>query len=130
MTLAAIKDWLKTKTDTGDGIAVGVCDRSCDRFISVYGRSGVAARMPIGRNGSYDEKSIAVLVHWTKQATEAEQKAREIYNIIRSANRAQTADGEILFSRMAGGEPVANGQDVRGIFEYTIEAILYCGKEG
>ena len=82
MTLTNVMNWLKSQTDVGDGIAVGLVVESDDHRIGVYDgkSSGGNQRICIGgkKNTKYQGKNIVILVHWTKNPVEAEEKANEV----------------------------------------------------
>lgn len=123
MTLTNVMNWLKSQTDVGDGIAVGLVVESDDRRIGVYDgkSSGGNQRICIGgkKNTKYQEKNIVVLVHWTKNFTEAEEKAHEVYRLFYGLSGVDM-DGVKIISANPGNQPKWAGRSARGICEYAI----------
>lgn len=58
LDLLEIKDWLKTKTDVGDGIAVGAIKGEKLRYIGVYdGKNAARQRVCLGGWDRQDTRS-------------------------------------------------------------------------
>ena len=123
MTLTNVMNWLKSQTEVGDGIAVGLVVESDDRRIGVYDgkSSGGNQRICIGgkKNTKYQEKSVTIMVHWTKNPADAEKKASEIYGLFYGLSGVDM-DGVKVISANPGNQPEWAGRSARGICEYAI----------
>ena len=121
MTNQNIVNWLKTKTEVGDGIAVGTIDESKPRFISVYdSKNSEKQRMCIGGKAAvkYLIKKAVILIHWTNNPTKAEAKAREVSKLLHGLTDTDM-DGVTVIASDASG-PVWAGRDVKGVCEYVV----------
>lgn len=126
MTLAEIRDWLKTKIECPCWY-IGKIDGSKEQCIGLYGIQGPKANIAIGglSNSSYTTKAISILVHWDKNSNTAEQKAQEVYNSLFGQDGIIGGKRVIQFD-MITSEPISVGTDDNGIYEYVIEAnIIY-----
>ena len=125
MKLAEVKDWIKSNTSYGDGIAVGNINGDKDRYIGVYqGKNVPVAREAVGGATGYRMHAVSVLVHWGQNATAAEAKADELYQLIRAIDQEQMGNTLVLWARMQKSDPVFVGRDARGNCEYVIEFYL------
>ena len=131
MTAANLREWLKTKIDCGDGIAVGAIDGNKERFIGIYDRPrGGNARVCIGGldQTRIETQSYSVLVHWTRSPIAAAVKAREIYNILLGLSGVEM-DGCTVYMVDPGAGPVSVNRDENGVCEYVIELMIISNKE-
>lgn len=125
MTLAEIRDWLKTKIDCPQWYS-GKIDGSQEQCIGLYGIQGPKGNIAIGGlcNTSYATKSISILVHWSKNSDIAEKKAQEVYNALFDQDGIIGAKRVIQFD-MRTSEPISVGTDASGFYEYVIETTIY-----
>ena len=124
LDLLEIKDWLKTKTDVGDGIAVGAIKGEKLRYIGVYdGKTAARQRVCLGGPGQtgYQERTISILVHWTKNPSQAAAKAAEIHGLFCGLSKEPMKDHCIVMAD-PGGQPLSVGPDATGVYEYVINA--------
>lgn len=131
LTTENVKNWLKTKVDTGDGIAVGAIDGNKDRYIGVYDRkTGGKQYICVGgqEQTKTGKKGVSVLVHWTTSPVTAEAKAREIYSLFYGLTD-EDMDGVTVYLSDPGGSPIGAGRDERGICEYVIDVELTYRKD-
>ena len=122
MTIVDFKDWLKTIIDCPNWFAGGL--RTADeKAIVVYNGNAFINPMAIGgiQNSSYKGKGIRILVHWTKNVTESELKAQEVYKALHGLTNVEVAGKKIVQVNMRDPEPVYLGVDNSGIFEYVID---------
>lgn len=121
MTNQNIVNWLKAKTEIGDGIAVGTIDESKPRFIGVYDpRSTNKQRICIGGKSAtkYQIKKAVILIHWTNNPTEAEAKAREVSELLHGLTDIDMDGVKVIASDAS--HPVWAGRDVKGVCEYVV----------
>jgi hypothetical protein len=127
MTLAEVREWLKTQILDCPNWYIGKADTSVEQCISIYGIQGPKPNIAIGglSNTSYTTKSISILVHWGKNADIAEQKAQEIYNKL--FDQVATIGGKrVIQFDLKTSEPVSVGTDSNNIYEYVINTnIIY-----
>lgn len=126
MTLAEIRDWLKTKIECPQWY-IGKIDGSKEQCIGLYGIQGPKANIAVGglSNTSYATKSISILIHWGKNSNTAEQKAQEVYNKLFGQDGVIGGLRVIQFD-MRTSEPISVGTDDNGFYEYVIEVnIIY-----
>ncbi len=125
LTLADVKDWLKTKVECPVW-SIGKLDGSKDKAICVYNATGPAPYIAIGglENTGYAAKAISILVHWGKNADTAEQKAKEVYAVL-FGQTATIGGKRVIQFNMRTSEPVSVGTDNNNIFEYVIETVIY-----
>lgn len=122
MTIADFKDWLKTKIDCPTWYTGGLRSTE-EKAIVVYNGQAFINPMAIGgiQNSSYKGKGIRILVHWTKNVTESELKAQEVYKALHGLTNVEVAGKKIVQVNMRDPEPVYLGVDNSGIFEYVID---------
>lgn len=128
MTLAEIRDWLKT-FDVAEHYYTGRLDNKQEKSLGVYSRprSGPPV-MALGgvENSSYDVKSVSLLLHWNRNARETEEAARRLWRCLFGADNVTVPSGShIQYIQPNVPEPVAVGTDDGGIYEYVIEINIY-----
>lgn len=125
MTLAEVRDWLKLQVDC-PAWYIGKADTSKAQCISLYNLNNGAPVLAIGGldNTSYAVKAVSILVHWTKNADTAEQKAQEVYSAL-FGQSGVIAGRRVISFDMREPEPVGVGTDDAGIYEYVIETTIY-----
>ena len=131
MTLENLKNYLKEKTDVGDGIALGSIDGNKERFLGVYpGKPPDKQRVCLGgpEQTLTEELYATVLIHWGKSMAAAMDKAQQVWQLFYAAASC-TMDGTTVFAVEPGGGPVPVGRDDRGIFEFVINLKITCAKE-
>jgi len=131
MTLQNVLNWLKSVTDTGEGIYTKTINGNQERCIGIYdARGAVSQRVCLGGavNTKYNQKNIRIFVHWTKDAQEAEKKAKEIYHLLYARSNI-VMDGVRVYSLDPGAAPAPIGRDHGGVYEYMIEISLQHERE-
>ncbi|MGM1047602.1 MAG: phage tail terminator protein [Bacillota bacterium] len=125
MTLAEIRDWLKTQIDCPQWY-IGKIDGKKEQCIGLYNTTGAPIRLAIGGPDAtgYQVKAISILVHWGRNADEAERKAIEVYNSL-FAQSAEIGGKRVIMFKMVTPQPVNVGTDSEGIYEYVIEVHIY-----
>lgn len=131
MTLENLRNYLKEKTDVGDGIALGAIDGNRERFLGVYpGKPPDKQRVCLGgpEQTLTEELYATILIHWGKSMTAAMAKAQQVWQLFYAAGSC-TMDGAVVYAVEPGGGPVPVGRDDRGIFEFVINLKITCAKE-
>lgn len=120
MTLTEILEWLETQVDCHQFYVgkVGAASQS----ITIYNFTGSAPRIAIGGldNTSYTNKVVSLLVHWGKNPSMAERKAKEVYDAMFGKTAVIGGKRVIMFD-MRTSEPIGVGTDSEGNYEYVIE---------
>lgn len=127
LSLEQVKDWIKTiAPETVGKIAVGNIDGNKEYFIGVYdGKHPPSARICMGgyEQTRYAQKSVRILLHWSKVPTAAEAEAQSLWERMNGANGFMM--GEIpVVSVDASGAPVSVGRDEYGVCEYVINLMI------
>ena len=131
MTLENLRNYLKEKTDVGDGIALGSIDGNKERFLGVYpGKLPDKQRVCLGgpEQTLTEELYATILIHWGKSMAAALGKARQVWQLFYAVGSC-TMDGAAVYAVEPGGGPIPVGRDDRGIFEFVINLKITCAKE-
>lgn len=125
MTLAQIRDWLKTVIDCPQWY-LGNMSGKADRCIALYNTTGAPSIIAVGGIPAtgYVIKPISILVHWGKSATTAEAKAQEVYDAL-LGQTAEIGGKRVAMFHMPQSGPVGVGVDGEGIYEFVIETHIY-----
>ena len=126
MTLAEIRDWLKT-LDAAEHYYIGRLDNKQEKSLGVYSRRrGSAPVMALGGESSYDIKGVSLLLHWNHNARETEEAALALWEQLFGRTRVDVPSGaRIQYIQPNVPEPVAVGTDEGGVYEYVIELNIY-----
>lgn len=126
MTLAEIRDWLKTQIDC-PAWYIGKIDGKKELCIGLYNTTGAPVRLAVGGADltGYTVKAISILVHWTKNADTAERKAQEVYAALFGVSNVMVGGRRVAMFRLPQPEPINVGTDDEGIYEYVIEVHIY-----
>lgn len=127
MTLAEVRDWLKTQIVDCPAWYIGKIDGSKEQCIGIYSTTGPTPKIAIGglENTSSAVKPISILVHWGRNANVAEQKAQEVYRALFGRRLAVIGGRRVIMFRMPQSGPISVGTDDRGIYEYVIETNIF-----
>lgn len=131
MTLADIRDWLKT-FGVGDNYYIGKLDVKQDKSIGVYQQPVYGpANIAIGGLGETKTavKQVSVLVHWNNNAKETEENAQYLYNSLLCINDVTVGDTHVDYVYLGVPEPVDVGTDDNGVYERVILIDFYYQKE-
>lgn len=125
MTLAHIRDWLKT-FGIAEHYYIGKLDNKQDRSFGVYTLKGNGAPVTaIGTQSTYDIIGVSLLLHWSNNANETEVTARTLYEKLRTIKNFKINDKQIYMIELLVPEPIDVGTDAKGIYERVIEMNLY-----
>lgn len=125
MTLAEVRDWLKTKI-TCPQWYIGKIDGNKEQCIGIYNTTGPVPRIAVGglENTSTAVKAVSILVHWGKNADTAEQKAQEVFAALYGVTGAVVGGRRVVMFQMPQSGPVNVGTDDYGIYEYVVEVYI------
>jgi hypothetical protein len=128
MTLANVKDWLKTVVTEDAGFYIGKIDGDKEKCIGVYGMKLGQPVIAIGgmSNTTYAYKPVSILIHWTTNASTTELIAQALYENMIGQSDISIGGHRVICFDMQTPEPVPVGTDNHNIFEYVIETnIIY-----
>lgn len=122
LKLSEIRDFIKS-LEIAEKVYSGKLDNKPKHAIGVYNRNaGYPPRECIGAESSYQVKPISVLVHWDKKQRDTEEKAWELYLMLKGKENFEIGSTKIHFIRMLQNEPIDVATDEEGIYEFVIEA--------
>ena len=127
ITLANVRDWIKS-LEIGENFYIGKLDNKKDKSVGIYQREGYGGMvMAIGGIDATKTavKSISILIHWNKNANEAEQAAQRLYDKLLRIKDVTINDHHIDYLYLAVPEPVDIGTDDKGVYERVIWIDLY-----
>ena len=129
MTLANIRDWLKT-IGLAEYYYTNRLDNKKEKSLGVYDRtiSGSRPVMAIGglQNSSYDLMPVSLLLHWNRSFPETEAAAQALWDALVEVRNVDTpGDQHIQFLQRTVPRPVYVSTDANGIHEYVINFNLY-----
>jgi hypothetical protein len=121
MTLKNIRDWLKPQITDITMAYIGKTDPLKEKSICIYGRPSAGNRIAIGgiTNTTTANKTISILVQWSKNCDTAEQASQTIYSLFES--KRTVINGTDCFFQMMNDEPVLVGANDNDIYEYVID---------
>lgn len=132
MTLADIRDWLKTIRVGAEHYYAGKIDAGKEKVIGVYERPEYGpAEVALGglETTKTLHRRLSILVHWNRNAKETESAARYLYNNLLCAENVTIGGIHIDVLALGVPYPVDVGTDDSGIFERVIWIDLYYQKE-
>ena len=104
-------------------VYIGKLDNKQQKSIGVYSRSS-SGPPNIALGGleytTCDTKRISLLVHWTRNKTESEAAAYELFEKLRSVSSLDIGDTHINYLSLMVPEPQDVGTDEGGVYEYVI----------
>lgn len=129
MTLSDVKDYLKAHIQC-DNLYVGKINSNKDCCIGVFPTAPIPPVIAIGGvdNTSYATKAVSILIHWGKAASEAEGKAKEVFDLL-FGQSPEIGGKEVIKIDFRTAEPQGVGTDDKGIYEYVINMIIYFRKD-
>ena len=131
ITLASIRDWLKT-FKLFDFYYVGRLDAKKKNSLGVYNLQDTGRREVIGDLKKYEKKGVSLLVHGDTNKTTTEQKAGQLYEaieaLIMSYVYPKIGGKKVYFIELLQNQPVDVDQDNDKIYEYVIELNIYFEK--
>ena len=121
------------KIAENDHVYIGKLDNKKERSIGVYGRQ-TNGQPFIALGGlpctTYAVRPISLLVHWTKQKTESEAAAYQLFEQLMAVTSLDLGGIPVNYLRMMVPEPQDVGTDDGGVYEYVIRPdLVYERKE-
>ena len=130
--LAELRDYIKAQQSatgyTGtkaDYYSIGKIDANKDKSLGVYADVGGVHVDAIGKVKSYDAMPIRILLHWNKNAKEAETASRDLYQLLSYINGVTMGEHYVQYLYLSEGAPSFVGTDDKGVYEYVIPATIY-----
>lgn len=123
MTTESFKNWLKTVVDS-PSFTIGKLDTSKSQTVCIY--SGIFAgynKPKLGSESGYGEKTMRILIRWGTNFANAEKKAQQVYDLLDC--KTIKIGGVTACITLKNSEPVSLGTDDKGIYEFSIDLILY-----
>ena len=124
LTLNDIREYIASLGIAGDdNVYIGKLDNKKQKAIGEYGRS--SSGPPVTALGgleysTYDIRPISLLVHWTKDKSEAEAAAYKLFEKLKNVTSLSIKDTHINYLRLMVPEPQDVGTDDNGVYEYVI----------
>lgn len=95
------------------------------KMIGIYNSKHPYPYKPaIGARVSYGILHVTILIHWTRDPDETEEKTKEVFKALTQTREAEV-NGEVIKFILPEYEPVDVGTDPNGMFERVIEAAIY-----
>ncbi len=130
LLLTDLCKYIQSKIDVGEGITAGVLDAERERYIGVFDNNRAPDfRIAIGGADCtrYYKQKISILVHWVGTQREAEEKAREIFDLFYGVSDLHIAGSHIAF--FAASAPQCIGFTADKVYEYVVPVEIYINKE-
>lgn len=122
LALSDIRDWVKT-LGVGDHFYIGKLDNKREKSVGIYQRNPSGnAGIALGglENTKTLTKQVSVLIHWTKNADDAERASQSLYEQFLRVTNLTIAGYHVDYLRLAVPEPVDVGTDDSGVYERVI----------
>ena len=124
LKLTDVRAWIASLGITEDQhVYIGKLDNKQQKSIGVYGRSS-SGPPNIALGGleytTCDTKRISLLVHWTRNKTESEAAAYELFEKLRSISSLDIGGTHVNYLRLMVPEPQDVGSDDNNVYEYVI----------
>ena len=125
MTLAEIKDWLKT-FNLFDYYYVGRIDGTKEKALGVYAAASTGTPVyAMNRASSYVINGVRLLVHWNDNPKETQDAAIALFNALSDVVGVTAGDNYIQWVKLQVTEPIDVGADANDINEYVINFDIY-----
>lgn len=119
LTSLDIKDYLKSVIDSPDWY-IGQMDKDKEKAIAIYANKREIQEISKYKNlQTYSILPITILIRWTKNYKNAENKANEIFDLL-DCKELKIRD-LIAFTECVGETPHDLGADENGVFKFSIE---------
>ncbi len=128
LTLANIRDYLKTLDTGAEHFYIGKLESKKEKSIGVYNlKEGTPFLIPLGgiQNKSYETKKVSLLVHWNNDANDTEIAAQNLFDKLLNIRNIEIEDYKVLFVILLVPEPQDVGTDENKIYERVIELEFY-----
>lgn len=131
MILSDIKDWFNTSFNSNDlkkleQVSVGKIDENLEHALCFYDAKPIEYINKLGVS-TYSIKPLTILLRFGKNQKLAEEMINKIFNFL-DKKKGKIQDKNVMFSHKYE-TPISLGTDDKGIFEFSIEIIMYYKKE-
>lgn len=141
--IAEFRDYLKT-LNVAEHYYIGKIVNSEEKSLGIYPNSPTRRVESIGKASSYGTFGVKLLLHWNKNAKEAEIQAHALFEAIRyitdttmshiedtgdSTDEVVTTTVHVQYIDWNYDEPIFLGTDANGVYEYVITGVIYYRKE-
>ena len=125
ITTADVRDFIKAY-NLAEYYYIGKLDNKPDKSFGFYTlkRSEPPLRM-VGELPTFDIIGVSVLIHWTNNAKETEQAARELYRLLYTAADVSINSHAVYMIELLVPETMDVGTDNKGVYERVIEFKIY-----
>lgn len=125
MTLARVKDWLKTY-NLFSYYYIGKIVGAQENVLGVYTRASSGRPVTaLGRESSYEITQVKLLVHGNKDENVTQQLAIQLFDVLRDVHHLEVNDDLIYFADVRCSEPIDVGMDANRIYEFVINIDIY-----
>ena len=125
MTLAEIRDWLKT-FGLFDYYFIGTIDGSKENVLGVYTRTATPTPPhALGQRSSYVINGVKVLIHGNQNENKTQLLANQLFENLQDITGVEVGDNLIYYVRLRSNEPISVGMDAHRIFEFVIDFDIY-----
>lgn len=131
MLLLDICEYLHANLDVGEEITAGTLEEDKEKCLGIYENPNLGAenRLKIGGLSctKHFEKAVSIRVHWSKNTTESEKKAQEIYSFFLGKTDVQIGAYHVAYFDVH--TPQLLGFTENGICEYVVPLKIIYGKD-
>lgn len=125
--IAEFRDYLKT-LNVATHYSIGKIDNSKDYSLGVYADAPTRRIEAVGKDSSYGSFGFKLLLHWNKNANDAELHAFDLFEKIRYITDLDMADIHVQYIDLEHDTPISVGTDENNVYEYVIKGIIYYRK--
>lgn len=124
MLLKEIKEYMQTFIDCPNW-NIGAIDTSQEKSITIITKQGPVNQIAVGGllHTSYKSKTIEVILRWTNDYEEAENKAEDVYNLFLTQPE-EIGHVQIISSTMKHNTPVIVETALPNTIEFRVETTL------
>lgn len=126
--IAEFRDYLKT-LNVAQHYSIGKIDNSKDYSLGVYPDSYLPRVESIGKMSSYGTYGFRILLHWNKNAKQAEENAIKLFEAIRYITDLDMGSIHVQYIDLTYDQPQSVGTDENGVYEYVISGTIYYRKD-
>lgn len=125
MKINDFKEWLKKQPEAEKiPIEMGMLNGNKEQFISLAPTSNVSDIQAIGAPSSYNVIGITLRLRYGTNFTTAQSKAKELQSLFEKTEKTDM-NGVFVYFMTNDTQPVYNGKDRKGVFEFTLKVKVY-----
>lgn len=131
ITCADIREIIKSENLGIEKFYCGKIDYKYEKAICVYDLQNEARRNIAvgGKEETTDKKKFTILIRWNKNYTETEIAAQNLYDSLTNLNHTSYDNIELNYIEMLNNAPIDLHCGDDGIYERTIDFLVYYNKE-